>query len=124
MKPILTTHKTRLFPCCLCGEAREVRTTKKGKPYLHCDPCGLQMFVRIETGIRRFEQLVSDAERNNIWKRLGELQQRYRFECPKCGKRFWLTTDLIKTSWVDGKLKGYRCPDSECGGIVEPEKAA
>jgi predicted RNA-binding Zn-ribbon protein involved in translation (DUF1610 family) len=98
--------------------------TKKGKPYMICDPCGVQMFVRVETGIRRFEQLVADAERNDIWKRLAELQQRYEFHCPRCGKKFWLTPELITTSWVDGELEGYRCPDSECGGIAKPEKGA
>jgi transcription elongation factor Elf1 len=124
MKPLLANRNPRLFPCCVCGEAREVRTTKKGKPYMICDPCGMQMFVRVETGIRRFEQLVADADRNDIWKRLAELQQRYQPQCPRCGKRFWLTPELFKTSWVNGKLEGYRCPDSECGGIVEPGKAA
>jgi transcription elongation factor Elf1 len=124
MKPLSTNRNPRLFPCCVCGEAREVRTTKKGKPYLICDPCGVQMFVRVETGIRRFEQLVADADRNNIWKRLADLQQRYQFQCPRCGKKFWLTTELIKTSWVNGRLEGYRCPDSQCGGVAKPEKAA
>ena len=98
--------------------------TKKGKPYMICDPCGVQMFVRVETGIQRFEQLVADAERNDIWKRLAELQQRYEFHCPRCGKKFWLTPELITTSWVNGELEGYRCPDSECGGIAKPEKGA
>ena len=124
MKPLLAKRDLRLFPCCVCGEAREVRTTKKGKPYMICDPCGVQMFVRVETGIRRFEQLVADAEENNIWKRLAELQQRYQFQCPKCRKKFWLTPELIKTSWASGKLAGYRCPDPGCGGIAKPEKAA
>ena len=124
MKPLLAKRDLRLFPCCVCGEAREVRTTKKGKPYMICDPCGVQMFVRVETGIRRFEQLVADAEENNIWKRLAELQQRYQFQCPKCRKKFWLTPELIKTSWASGKLDGYRCPDPGCGGIAKPEKAA
>ena len=124
MKPLLAKGDLRLFPCCVCGEAREVRTTKKGKPYMICDPCGVQMFVRVETGIRRFEQLVADANENNIWKRLAELQQRYQFQCPKCRKKFWLTPELIKTSWASGKLEGYRCPDPGCGGIAKPEKAA
>ena len=124
MKPLLAKRDLRLFPCCVCGEAREVRTTKKGKPYMICDPCGVQMFVRVETGIRRFEQLVADADANNIWKRLAELQQRYQFQCPKCRKKFWLTPELIKTSWASGKLEGYRCPDPGCGGIAKPEKAA
>ena len=124
MKPLLAKREPRLFPCCVCGEAREVGTTKKNKPYLICDPCGVQLFVRGKTGIRRFDALVADADRNNVWKRLAELQQRYRFECPKCGKRFWLTAELIKTSWASGKLEGYRCPDPGCGGIAKPEKAA
>ena len=124
MKPLLANRDLRLFPCCVCGEGREVRTTKKGKPYLICDLCGVQIFVRVETGIRRFEQLVADADENNIWKRLAELQQRYRFQCPKCRKKFWLTPELIKTSWASGKLEGYRCPDPGCGGIAKPENAA
>ena len=124
MKPLLAKRDLRLFPCCVCGEAREVRTTKKGKPYMICDPCGVQMFVRVETGIRRFERLVADAAGNNIWKRLAELQRRYQVDCPRCGQKFWLTTELIKTSWASGKLEGYRCPDQECGGIAKPEKAA
>ena len=125
MKPILAKRDPlRLFPCCICGKAREVRITKKGKPYLHCDPCGLQMFVRIEGGIRLFDALIADAELNNVWKRLAELQRRYEFECPKCGNKFWLTTELIKTSWMDGKLQGYRCPEPNCGGIAKPKEEA
>jgi hypothetical protein len=114
----------RLFPCCVCGEPREVRTTKKGKPYLICDPCGVQMFVRVEGGIQRFERLVADAKKSDVWKRLTELQERYRLECPKCKKKFWLMTELVKASWPSGKVEGYRCPDSECGGVAKPEKAA
>jgi len=125
MKPSLVKpDHVRLFPCCVCGEAREVGMTKKDKPYLICDLCGVQVFVRGKTGIRRFEELVADAAGNNVWRRLAELQQRYQFECPKCRKKFWLTPELIKTSWANGKLEGYRCPDSACGGIAKPEKAA
>jgi hypothetical protein len=76
MKPILA-NQTRFFPCCICGKPREVRTTKKGKPYLHCDPCGLQMFVRIESGIHRFEALIADADRKIrtllLWVRQGKV---------------------------------------------------
>jgi DNA-directed RNA polymerase subunit RPC12/RpoP len=89
------SKEPRLFPCCICGKPREVRATKKGKPYLHCNPCGLQVFVRVEDGIHRFEALIAKAEANDIWKRLSELQHRYEFKCPKCGKEFWLTEDLI-----------------------------
>jgi len=114
----------QFFPCCLCGEPRDVRTTKKGKPYIHCDPCGLQMFVRIEAGIHRFEQLVKDAENNNIWKRLTDLQHRYQFACPKCGKKFWLRPQLIRRQPLSSKIEGYRCPERGCDGLVPHVEAA
>jgi hypothetical protein len=40
MKPLLAKRDLRLFPCCVCGEAREVRTTKKGKPYVKQEDAG------------------------------------------------------------------------------------
>lgn len=122
MKTLVVNRNPRLFPCCVCREPREVRTTKKGKPYMICDPCGVQMFVRVETGIRRFEALVADADRDDLWKLLAKLKRRYELQCPKCTKKFWLTPELIKTSWVDGALKGYRCPERECGGIAKEKE--
>jgi hypothetical protein len=59
-----------------------VRQTKKKKPYVICDPCGVQQ------------------------------------KCPECGKSFWIVPDQIKTSWVDGKFEGYRCPERGCSGAV------
>jgi len=81
------------------------------------------MFVRIESGIRHSEALCDQADNNHIWQRLAELEHRYEFECPKCGKRFWLTEELIKTSWLNGKLEGYRCPEKGCDGVVKPEQS-
>ena len=107
-----------LFPCPLCGKALDVRQTKKKKPYVICDPCGVQMFVRGKAGLRSFEQLLADAERRNIWKRLEDLQDRYQRKCPDCGKAFWIVPDQIKTSWVDGTFEGYRCPERGCKGFV------
>ena len=66
------------FPCPLCGQGLDVRQTKKKKPYVICDSCGVQLFVRSKAGMRSFEQLVSDAEQRNIWKRLDDLQARYQ----------------------------------------------
>ena len=96
-----------------------MRETKKKKPYVVCDPCGLQLFVRNQTGMRRFEQLVSDTEQRDIWARLEELQQRYQKKCPECGNKFWITPDQIKTSWLDGTFVGYECPESDCDGVVK-----
>lgn len=47
-----------MFPCPVCTEAREVRLTKKDKPYVVCDPCGVQVFVRGPAGIAEFERLL------------------------------------------------------------------
>jgi hypothetical protein len=59
----------------------------------------MQMFVRVETGIRRFEAMVEAADRDDVWGRL--------------------TPELIKTSWVSGTFQGYRCPDANCDGIAK-----
>lgn len=110
------------FPCPICGEGLDVRESKKHKPYLVCDRCGVQMFVRSETGIRKFRQLVEEAETRNIWERLAELEQRYQKKCPVCGKSFWVTEELIATNWFSGCFEGYRCPEEGCDGIVKPEE--
>ena len=114
----LESATRRLFPCPVCGQGLEIRETKKDKPYVVCDQCGMQLFVRNETGISRFERLVNSAEQRDIWKRLEELQQRYHKKCPKCGKEFWITPEQIKTSWMDGSFVGYRCPEKGCDGTA------
>jgi len=48
----------QMFPCPVCTEPREVRETKKSKPYLICDPCGVQVFVRGPAGIGEFNRLL------------------------------------------------------------------
>lgn len=52
----------RSFACPLCGKFLEVRESKKGKPYVICDDCGMQMFVRGIEGIKNFAELTSDEE--------------------------------------------------------------
>jgi DNA-directed RNA polymerase subunit RPC12/RpoP len=109
----------RLFPCPLCARGLDIRETKKNKPYVICDPCGLQLFVRNETGMGMFERLVSGAEQGNIWARLEELQHQYQKKCPKCGRRFWIHPDRIKTNWMDGSFEGYHCPERGCDGVAK-----
>ena len=70
------------FPCPTCGAPLEVRQTKKSKPYLICDTCGMQMFVRNGVGIHRFEVLLAEFDGSDIWKRLAVLEERYRKQCP------------------------------------------
>jgi hypothetical protein len=81
----------------------------------------MQMFVRVEIGIRRFEAMIEAADRDDVWGRMAKLERRYELRCPKCEKKFWLTPELIKTRWVSGTFEGYRCPDSNCARIAKEE---
>ena len=107
------------FPCPVCTRALDVRESKKHKPYVVCEPCGIQIFVRGPEGIAAFNRLVDLATREGIWQRLAELESRYLLKCPKCGKRFWIERRLIKTSRMDGNLKGFNCPEERCEGVAE-----
>jgi predicted RNA-binding Zn-ribbon protein involved in translation (DUF1610 family) len=49
------------FPCPVCGEPRNVKPSKRGKPYIVCDECGVQLFIRNPKGISRFNDLVESG---------------------------------------------------------------
>lgn len=49
------------FPCPVCGESLLMRVAQTGKPYCHCDECGIQMFFRGAAGIRRLRRLLDDS---------------------------------------------------------------
>ena len=112
----------RKFPCPVCTDVREVRLTKKGKPYVVCEPCGIQVFVRGPAGIAAFNRLVDRASGEDLWTRLKQMERRYYLKCPKCGYRFWIEAELIETSVWDGSLKGFRCPAKDCDAIATWEK--
>ena len=45
--------KERKFSCPLCEDKLDIRFDEKhGKPYVICNSCGVQMFVRREEGIQ------------------------------------------------------------------------
>lgn len=115
----MSANKTTLFPCPICGDGLEIRTSKKDKPYVVCDACGMQLFVRLPKGIRRMEELVRSAAQANIWDRIRDLDKHYLKHCPKCGREFWLHESGIATSWFDGEFQGYKCPGKACGGVVK-----
>jgi DNA-directed RNA polymerase subunit RPC12/RpoP len=125
-KILLTTmaqQANRRFPCPVCSASLDVRESKKRKPYVVCDPCGVQMFVRGASGIQRFESQVVRGGSGSAFDRLAEMERRYRKKCPKCGKTFWINPDLAETSWFNGELTGYKCPEKGCSGVVKPESA-
>jgi predicted RNA-binding Zn-ribbon protein involved in translation (DUF1610 family) len=97
-----------------------IRISKKNKPYVVCDPCGLQLFVRGPAGIAELDRLVERKTWKGLMERLEEMERRYWLRCPDCGDDFWIEPNLIKTSSFDGRLKGFRCPN--CGVIVPWKK--
>jgi hypothetical protein len=114
--------RDRKFPCPVCTDPCEVRLSKKDKPYITCDPCGIQLFVRGPAGISAFNRLTDEADGEGLWTRIAEMERRYRLKCPECGCRFWIEPKLAKTSMFDGSLQGFRCPQKECGAIVSWEE--
>jgi transcription elongation factor Elf1 len=103
-----------MFPCPICGVATDVRITKKDKPYVTCDPCGVQLFVRGPAGICAFNCLVARGE--SVMQTLSEMEKRYRLNCDGCGTSFWAEPQFVRTSAFDGRLKGFRCP--KCDEVV------
>ena len=108
----------RMFPCPVCLQTREVRITKKRKPYITCDPCGIQLFVRGPAGMAAFERIVERGDVEDLPTRLVEMERRYYLKCPACGRPFWIEPSLAKTSMFDGSLQGFRCPNKECREVV------
>jgi hypothetical protein len=80
------------------------------------------MFVRNSAGIGKLEALINKGEAKDLFKRLSEMESRYLKQCPDCGNRFWITHDLLKTSWFDGEAEGYKCPQKKCSGFVKEAK--
>jgi transcription elongation factor Elf1 len=117
-------NEKRMFPCPVCTSPCQVKITKKDKPYIVCDPCGVQLFVRGPSGITAFERLIGRGNQNDVWTRIKEMEQRYRLKCPECGYQFWIESQFIETSAWDGSLKGFRCQGKNCDAIVPWEKTA
>lgn len=115
---MVAVNGKQIFPCPVCMQAREVRLTKKDKPYLICDPCGVQIFVRGPAGIEEFGRLLQATNIVSVLTRLREMERRYRLTCPQCGHEFWAEAKLAKTSVFDGSLKGFRCPAKNCEATV------
>jgi transcription elongation factor Elf1 len=108
----------KMFPCPVCASPREVRITKKRKPYITCDPCGIQLFVRGPAGISAFNKMLDRAEIEDLFTRFAEMERRYYIKCAACGRNFWIESKLAKTSLFDGSLQGFRCPSSDCREVI------
>jgi hypothetical protein len=66
------------FPCPLCQGLVAVKSSKRGKPYVVCDLCGVQPFVRKLEGIRRLRLILSSGQAAGSM-RLGRLLEFYDY---------------------------------------------
>src|SRR5438132_11385959 len=110
--------KSGCFPARCAPSRGKFVKRRKAKPYLICDPCGVQVFVRVLGGIGEFNRLLHRTNNDGLLARLKEMERRYRMTCPECGCRFWAEPKLIKTSIFDGGLQGFRCPEKDCDATV------
>jgi len=97
----------RRFPCPICSMPQDVRGSKQGKPYITCNTCGVQVFVRGKLGIAAVERLLDRARTEGPFARMDEMTRRYRVRCGTCGTEFWIEPPLIVTSMFDGSLKAF-----------------
>lgn len=49
----------KVFPCCICSANLDIRLSKRGKPYCTCVQCGIQIFFRGKSGIRRLTEILN-----------------------------------------------------------------
>ncbi len=103
---------------------QDVRGSKKGKPYITCNSCGVQVFVRGQIGIAEFNKLLDRARLEGSLTRMSEMVRRYYVRCIKCGTQFWIEPRSIVTSIFDGSLQGVRCPNAKCEAVIPWKEVA
>ena len=118
------SNADRRFPCPVCGVPQEVRSSKKDKPYITCNGCGVQVFIRGREGVQEFKKLLELAVLEGTFERMKATIRRYRLTCKTCGTQFWIEPKLLKTSVFDGSLSGVRCPKAACGTVNEWKEVA
>jgi hypothetical protein len=92
----MTTSTNDKFPCPVCTQLLGVKLTKKDKPYVTCDPCGVQVFVRGPAGIEQFKRLIASGHRAGMLDRLEEMERRYRLSCTEAATASGLNRTLSK----------------------------
>lgn len=48
----------REFPCPICHEPETVQIDARGAPYVACGDCGVQLFIRSDSGADRLDSLI------------------------------------------------------------------
>jgi predicted RNA-binding Zn-ribbon protein involved in translation (DUF1610 family) len=102
----------------------DIRKSFKDKPYVVCDSCGMQLFVRKDDGIAALNKIssggsaASNASTEKLREKIRSLEKLVLRTCPECGAEFKIREGLIKTSWLDGRFQGFKCPKDGCKGIA------
>jgi len=64
------TDQGAALECPICNQLTAVKVDKNGSPYLICNECGLQMFVRYPAGQDRLNRILQAG--------LPDLAEQYR----------------------------------------------
>lgn len=92
------------IPCFLCGDLLPIKLTKKDKPVLTCNSCGVQAFIRYPKGIERLNALAENR---------ASLKDNYVL-CRECDLAVRRTPEKIRRFLV-GRA-GIYCPG--CGSLL------
>ena len=52
------------FPCPVCKRMLKVEYSKSDKPYVICNECGVQLFIRGKEGIKRLKKLIGNNKKD------------------------------------------------------------
>ena len=62
IKGKIDVHGDALLECPLCDRLTQVKIDKTGNPYLVCNFCGVQMFVRYRDGQGRLDRILHTGQ--------------------------------------------------------------
>jgi DNA-directed RNA polymerase subunit RPC12/RpoP len=121
------------LPCFLCGAGLPILASKRKKPYLTCNGCGVQIFVRGKSGIARLHELarlgilVSVAKESamhgiNLYNRLEQLKIQKRDLAIKRGIFFWNSDVENAIRIIDTEIEKVQGELEEIAHRVESDK--
>jgi C4-type Zn-finger protein len=61
MDELIEKLRDRPIPCPVCEAKLKIRISKSRLPYIVCNDCGIQMFIRYPEGIRRLINKIREA---------------------------------------------------------------
>ena len=103
-----------VLPCFLCGKQLDQRTDKNNKPYFICNPCGMQIFIRRELGIKKLEELIRNLKEGELaLKKHAQVFMKCRPFFPRSTASRWKSSDWISKSVSSSSTK-TNCGPASC----------